>query len=214
MKLKGIAVIVTVLVITLADACEKTPEKSTTLVVPPITGGEMELVLPGEMVTYHLGIAPGTPGAANDDIVYPPGGPTYRAKVHEMDKPEWPAVPEVEKTIDALGGTIQCQYREYIETKAGEIRNNILYLFGEDTPGLSDPRDIEYYVEGLHAGIGIILGSHGYGGIAGQDKQSSKVIFQIDIAPQINPGVYAFNIVLMYEDEVIARFPCTINVKE
>lgn len=214
MKLKGIIVIVPVLLITLATACEKSPETSTTSNVSPITGEEMELIPPGEMVTLYLDVAPGTPGAASDDIVTPPGGFTYRANVHELDKPEWPAVPEVVKTIDALGGKIRCQYREYIETEAGEIRNNILYLSNEDALDLADPLDIDYYVEGLPAGIRIILGSYWYGGIAGQDKQSSKAIFQIDIASQVNPGLYAFNIVLMYEDEVIVRLPCTVNVKE
>jgi hypothetical protein len=214
MRLKGIIVIVTVFLITLNTACESTPETSTTSNVSPITGEGMELIPTGEMVMLHLDVAPGTPGAASDDIVTPPGGYTYRANVHELDKPEWPAVPEVVKTIDALGGTIRCQYREYIDTKAGEIRNNILYLSNEDAPDLADPLDIEYYVEGLPAGIGIILGSYWYGGIAGQDKQSSKAIFQIDIASQINPGEYTFSIVLMYEGEEIVALPCTINVTE
>lgn len=209
-----IGIIVVLLIMLAAAACEKNSETSAPSDIPPFTGGETELIPPGEMITHYLGVEPGTPGAASDDIVYPPGGPTYRAKVHEMGKPDWPPVEEITKSIAALGGTIRCQYREYIDFAAGEIRNNILYLFGEDAPDLTDPLDIEYYVAGLPDGIGIILGSHGYGGAAGHNEQSSKVVFQIDITPQVNPGEYTFYILLMYEGEQIAALPCMIKVNE
>jgi hypothetical protein len=215
MKNKLIIGIMMVLLIMLAAAaCEKNPETSAPSGIPPFTGGKMEPIPPGEMITHYLGVEPGTPGAANDDIVYPPGGPTYRAKVHEMDKPDWPPVEEVTKSIEALGGTMRCQYREYIDTATGEIRNNILYLFGEDAPDLTDPLDVEYYVAGLPDDIGIILGGHWYGGAAGHNMQSSKVVFQIDITPQVNPGECTFYIVLMYEGEQIAALPCMIKVIE
>ena len=208
----GIMIILSIMIS--ATACEKNQETYITKDMPPTTSGKTELIQPGEMISFHIGITPGTQGAANDDIVYPPGGPTYRAKVHELDKPEWHPVDEVEISINALGGIIRCQYREYIDTKAGEIRNNIIYLFGEDAPDLTDPLDIEYYVENLPAGIGIILGSHWYGGAAGHNMQSSKVVFQIDITSQVQPGEYTFNFILMYEGEEIARLPCTIDVIE
>ena len=217
MKRKGkfiVGIMTVLLIMLMVTACEKNQETSTTTDMPPTTSGKMELIQPGEMISFHLGITPGTPGAASDDIVTPPGGYTYRAKVHEMDKPEWPPVPEVEIATDALGGTIRYLYREYIETRAGEIRNNIIYLFGDDAPDLTEPLDIEYFVEDLPAGIGIILGSHWYGGAAGHNRQSSKAVFQIDIASQVKPGEYTFNFILMYEGEEIVRLPCTIDVIE
>ena len=215
MRRKVIFSIMMVLLITLAaTACEKTRETSTTTDIPPTTGGKTELIPPGELTSFHLDATPGTPGAANDDIVTPPGGDTYRAKVHQVGQPDWPPVPEVEITTDALGGTIRYLYREYIETKAGETRNNIVYLFGDDAPDLVDPLNVEHYVEDLPAGIGIILGSHWYGGAAGHNMQSSKAVFQIDIASQVATGEYTFNIILMYEGEEIVKLPCTLNVIE
>lgn len=213
MKLKVFIVIVTVLILLLVSpACEKNSETSTTSDVPTFTGEGTELIPLGELKQYCLDATPGTPGAANDDIVTPPGGLAYRAKVHEVGKPDWPPVEEVEKTTTALGGTIRCQYREYIETKAGETRNNILYLFGDDAPGLTDPLNVAYFVEGLPDGISIILGSHWYGGAAGHNIQSSKVIFRIDVASPVQTGKYIFNIILMYEGEEIATLPCTVSV--
>ena len=72
MKRKVIVGIMTLLHITLAaTACEKNPETSVTSDVPPLTGGETEPIPPGEMISFQLGVTPGTTGAANDDIVYP-----------------------------------------------------------------------------------------------------------------------------------------------
>ena len=209
-----IIVVIMISLIVMPTACANNSETSATTHKPTFAGGEMELIPPGEMITYHLDVAPGTPGAASDDIVTPPGGYTYRVKVLELDKPEWPPVDEIEISIDALGGTIRCQYREYIETKAGEIRNNILYLFGDEAPDLADPLDIEYYVGGLSGGISIMLGSKNYGGAAGHNIQSIKAVFQIDIASQVGMGEYTFFIILVYKGEEITTLPCTVSVIE
>jgi len=82
---------------------------------------------------------PGPPGAANDDIVYPPGGFTYRANVHQQGEPDWPPIQQTEVTLDALSGTVDIQYRDYIETEAGETRNNIIFLNGQNAPELLNP---------------------------------------------------------------------------
>ena len=209
-----IIVVIMISLIVMPTACANNSETSATLDMPIFTSGEAELILPGELMSFPLGATPGTPGVANDDIVTPPGGYTYRAKVHELGKPGWPPVLEVEKTINALGGNIRCQYREYIETKAGEIRNNILYLFGDEAPDLADPLDIEYYVGGLSGGISIMLGSKNYGGAAGHNIQSIKAVFQIDIASQVGMGEYTFFIILVYKGEEITTLPCTVSVIE
>jgi hypothetical protein len=64
------------------------------------------------------------PEAANDDVVSAPGGFTYRAGIHQQGEPDWPPVEESEITLDALSGTVDIRYREYIETEAGETRKN------------------------------------------------------------------------------------------
>jgi hypothetical protein len=156
----------------------------------------------------------GTPGAANDDIVFPPGGFTYRANVHQQGEPDWPPVQQTEVTLDALSGTVNIQYRDYIETEAGETRNNIIFLNGRDAPELSDPLKVQYHNEGLPDGIHVERDRQMYGGIGGQDKKSSRVVLLVHIAPQVKPGEYPFAIQLEYEGKDFGSIPCTIRVLE
>lgn len=157
---------------------------------------------------------PGPPGAAADDLVTPPGGFTYRANVHQQGQPDWPAVQQTEVTLEALSGTIDIKYRNYIETKAGETRNNIIFLFGKNAPELLHPLQVNYRAVGLPDGI--IVGRDGqmYGGIGGKDKKSSKVVLQIHIASHVKPGEYPFAIHLEYEGKDFGSLPCTIKVIE
>ncbi len=156
--------------------------------------------------------ASGTPGAANDDIVYPPGGFTYRANVHQQGERDWPAVQQTEVTLEALSGTIDIQYRDYIETKAGETRNNIFFLNGRNAPELLDPLQVYYVAVDLPDGITIERDRQMYGGIGGQDKTSSRVALEISIAPEVTPGEYPFLIHLEYEGKDFGGIPLMIKV--
>ena len=133
---------------------------------------------------------PGSSGAANDDIVYPPGGFTYRANVHQQGERDWPAVQQTEVTLEALSGAIDIEYRDYIETKAGETRNNIIFLNGQNAPELLDPLQVYYRAVDLPDGITIDRDGQMYGGIGGQDRKSSRVVLLIHIASQVKPGEY------------------------
>jgi len=158
--------------------------------------------------------AQGTPGAANDDVVSAPGGFTYRAGIHQEGQSDWPPVQEKETTIKALSGTIDFRYRDYIETKAGETRNNIIFLFGQKAPDLLDPLQVQYLAVDLPNGISIQRDQQMYGGIGGQDKKSSRVVLRISIASQVKPGEYLFAIHLEYEGRDFGSLPCTIKVIE
>jgi hypothetical protein len=158
--------------------------------------------------------ASGTRGAANDDIVYPPGGFTYRANVHQQGQPDWPAVQQTEITLEALSGTIDIQYRDYIETKAGETRNNILFLNGRNAPELLDPLQVYYRAVDLPDGITIERDRQMYGGIGGQDRKSSRVVLLIHIASQVKPGEYPFAIHLEYEGTEFGSLSCMVKVIE
>lgn len=155
-----------------------------------------------------------TSEAANDDIVFPPGGFTYRANVHQQGEPDWPPVQQTEVTLDALSGTVDIQYRAYIETKAGETRNNIIFLNGGNAPGLPDPLEIQYRAEGSPDGITLTWDREMYGGIGGQDRESSRVVLSIHIEPQVTLGEYAFSIHLEHEGKDFGSLPCTIKVLE
>ena len=156
----------------------------------------------------------GTPGAANDDIVYPPGGFTYRANVHQEGQPDWPAIQQTEVALEALSGTIDIQYRDYIETEAGETRNNIVFLSGKNAPELLDSLQIYYRAVEPPDGITVEQGKQMYGGIGGKDKKSSRVVLKINIASSVKPGEYPFVILLEYEGKDFGSIPCTIKVLE
>jgi hypothetical protein len=160
------------------------------------------------------GEPPGTPGAANDDIVTPPGGWTYRANVHVQGQPDWPPVHESVTALSTLSGSISIRYRDYIETKAGEIRNNIIFLDARNAPEITDALQISYRPEGLPAGITVERDRQMYGGIGGEGRKGSRVTLKINIAPQIKPGEYPFAIQLEYEGKDFGNLPCTIKVIE
>jgi len=156
----------------------------------------------------------GPSGAANDDIVYPPGGFTYRANVHQEGERDFPPVQQAEVTLEALSGTVDIQYRDYIETKAGETRNNIIFLSVKNAPELLDPLQIYFQAVGLPDGITVEQDRQMYGGIGGQDKESSRVLLLIHIAPQVEPGDYPLAIHLQYEGKDFGSILCTIRVVE
>jgi hypothetical protein len=155
---------------------------------------------------------PGTPGAANDDIVSAPGGFTYRASIHQQGQPDWPPVQQSETALSTPSGSTSIRYRYYIETKAGEIRNNIVSLDARNAPEILDPLQITYRPEGLPDGITIERGQQRYGGIGGKDKKGSIVVLKIQIAPDVKSGEYSFAIYLDYEGKELGSLPITVNV--
>jgi hypothetical protein len=208
-KLVVFSIILFVAMLMLSVSCAKVPASNSTQ--PPVSpappANTPETPPPGL-------VPPGTPGAANDDIVYPPGGFTYRSNVHQQGQPDWPPVPQNEITLATTSSTIDIQYREYIETKAGETRNNIIFLNGRSAPDISDPLQINYVAVGLPDGISIQKDQKMYGGIGGQDKKSARVVLKIFIASQVKPGEYPFSIHLEYDGKEIGSIPCTVKVLE
>jgi len=155
---------------------------------------------------------PDTPVLANDDIVFPPGTYTYRAKVIEEGQPRWPEVQETEVSVQAYGGIIYIRYRDFIETKAGERRNNIITLFARNASKQCDLLQVDYQAIGAPDDFSIAWDGHEYGGINAQDKTSSKILLQIDIMDDMRPGEYPFTIELECEGEVFNELPCTMSV--
>ena len=200
-----VIIIILVVVLAISISCKNTPPQ-------PIAP---EQALPAKQETPQTnpaGPPPGTLGAANDDVVSAPGGFTYRAGIHQEGQPDWPPVQEKETTIKAISGTIDFRYRDYIETKAGETKNNIIFLFGQKAPDLLDPLQVNYVAVDLPNGISIQRDQQMYGGIGGQDKKSSRVVLRISIASQVKPGEYPFAIQLEYEGKEFGSLPCTVKV--
>jgi len=169
-------------------------------------------------ILASVSCSPGPQGPANDDIVSPPGGITYRANVHQQGERDWPPVKQTKVTLQVLGGTIDIEYRDYIETRAGQTRNNIIFLSGRNAPDLLDPLKITYRPEGRPPvnhpeGITIARDGEMYGGIGGRDKKSSRVILVIHIDSRIKRGEYPFEIQLEYEGKIFGSLPVTVKVK-
>jgi len=156
-----------------------------------------------------MGSPPGTPGASADDIVTPPGGFTYRANVHQQSQPDWPPIPQTEVALKSFFRTINLKYRDYIETRAGETRNNIFFLKASGFPPMN-PLKVSYEAVDMPEGISVEKGRQLYGGIGGQNKKASNTLLKIHIASHVTPGEYPFTIRVGGFGSV----PCTVKVLE
>jgi hypothetical protein len=156
----------------------------------------------------------GGPGAVADDPVSTRSGIYYRADVLQRDKSERSVIPQTEVTLEALSGTIGIKYRDYIETKTGETKHNIIYLNAHDSPELLDPLHVNYHSVGLPNGIVIQRDGQMYGGFGQNDSRLFQVVLMISITPDIVSAEYPITISLEYEGKEIGSLPCMIKVIE
>jgi hypothetical protein len=140
-----------------------------------------------------------------DDIIPTPGGLAYRANVHQEGVANpWPPI---ENEYVVLSGNIYSPlitYRDYIETEAGTSRNNILHV---NTAG-REIRKLELYTGDIPAGIEVKRG------IQWQGPGSAAQVLVIEIAADIPPTEYAFEIGVEINGTDCGTVPCTINVVE
>jgi hypothetical protein len=145
---------------------------------------------------------------APDDIVDTPGGSYYRANVHQqgVENP-WSHIETVGVQLVNGSDVIYVGYRSNIETKAGEIRNNILNIRKEnglfDGGGLSS---IRLYSIGTLSGLRLF--QEGGGGFPG----TIASVLVIEIPPDTKPGQYNLEIGLEILGTDYGTIPCTINV--
>jgi hypothetical protein len=65
-----------------------------------------------------------------DDVVSTPGGLAYRANIHEQGvKNPWPPIESTEVVLGGPPDVTRVSYRDHIETKAGQTRNNIFCIY-------------------------------------------------------------------------------------
>ena len=145
---------------------------------------------------------------AADDIVYTPGGPAYRGNFHQegVTNP-WPTI----SANDVFLGDSDNEflfyllYRDYIETRAGEARNNILYLQTPEKDVIIN--SIELYTSGTPSKINVV-----------ECMRYSGPLFRfipvlsIEIAEDAAPGEYMFEIGFIINDTDYGMVPCTIKV--
>ena len=143
----------------------------------------------------------GTPYENPDDVVPTPGGPQYRANVQMAGQENpWPPIQTNEA---ALGGdTVYIRYRDYIETEAGQKRNNIVSV---RTPGY-DIKDVNLRVTSLPSGIGVRQGMEWHG------LRTIARVLVVETAPGLAPGEFTFEIGVEIEGKEYGNIPCSIKV--
>jgi hypothetical protein len=143
---------------------------------------------------------------APDDIVTVPGGPAYRANVHAAGKKNpWPDIESKTVVLTNNSCTARINYRDYIETKAGETRNNI---FTVELPDNKEVTDVIVTVADVPDGMIISQGEK-----AGVHVRMKRVMV-IEISEQVIPGEYDFEVEVNINGEDYGKVPCIIEVLE
>ncbi len=148
-----------------------------------------------------LGCRP--PGQQPDDIVITPGGSSYRANVHQVGvRDRWP---EIQQSTVVLADNVTITYRADMETRAGESRNNLIFM---RIPGRHDLKtsDLNLSASNLPPGISVKEGEAG-----GLPANIAKLLI-IEISQDVKPGEYTFEIGVEFEGKDYGRIPCTIKV--
>jgi hypothetical protein len=140
---------------------------------------------------------------AADDIVIAPGGITYRANVQEVgEENPWPPIKVTNVTLSSLSRKIIVGYRDHIETRAGETRNNI-FMVGREA---SKNSRLNLYATQIPSGVELtqtmVLG------------RTLFAVLVIKVAPEVAPGQYNFEIGLEVNGWDYGTVPCTIEVIE
>jgi hypothetical protein len=144
-----------------------------------------------------------------DDIMPAPGmGPAYRANIHEQGKENpWPSIKTTGFKIIRGTDEATVYYRKYIETKAGETRNNIIKAFipFKDNNHV-DFKSLEIYTTGVPAGITLSIG----GNWSGSNSRNAYLV--IDVSSGLSTGPYKFDIGILINGDDYGTLPCTINI--
>jgi hypothetical protein len=169
---------------------------------------EVEAHTPIAVGAYTLGTINFT---AADDLSATPGGITYAANVvginssGEQEPNPWPPIESVTKTLGNGLENITVQYRAYIESQAGQTRNNIFWITRATR---FEDNNLVLYQSTRPDGIELTWAAGA--GLPG----TLMAILMINISPQVLPGEYMFRIIIEIDGQQYDSVPCTINVIE
>ena len=141
---------------------------------------------------------------APDDIMpVPGGGPAYRANVHQqgVENP-WPPIEVTDVYLGSGSNEAHIYYRNHIETKSGENRNNVIKVIIPN----KEVRSLSLYTNDIHDGITLTDGMQW----TGPSARASVLV--IEIAPDFAPGEFRLEIGLEINGEDYGTVPCTIEV--
>jgi hypothetical protein len=151
-------------------------------------------------------------GEADDIIPVPGGGPMYRANVHEQGvKNPWPPIDSAEITIGEPPDIAQITYRDYIETEAGQTRNNLFTIYLPNAVS-SDTTYIKTVLQAVDVPSGITVTQDDWEWHGADPARRSTTALIIEIAPQLGPGDYVLDFNVNINTKEYGTIPCTINV--
>ena len=152
-----------------------------------------------------MGSLPTNPSEAPDDIVVTPGGNAYRANVHQQGvSDKWPPIETVETRLANGSDAVFVRYRSNITTRAGEVRNNLLYVRREG--GTFERETIQLYTVGAPAGMPFLQAQAS--GLLG----TLAALLVIEIPKGFAPGRYDFAIGIKIDGKDYGTLPCTVEV--
>ena len=153
----------------------------------------------------QTGSSPSPAGTkAPDDLVNTPGGTAYRAgSQQERVENNWPAIETASVALGTGLDVLNIHYRAYIESKAGETRNNII---GVSKDGGLVGKNLSLYTVGVPEGLKItILNGVGLPG-------ALAAVLAIEIKPGVTSGEYTFKIGIEIDARDYSTIPCTVKV--
>jgi hypothetical protein len=171
------------------------------------------LVISGCYIDRNGGSISSPDGQAADDIVTSPGlGPQYRANVHQegVENP-WLPIQTTEVVLGDSTDAVRVSYRDYVETKARQSRNNIfcIYLPNVDVNMNLEAMSVSLKAVNLAAGITVTQGEEWHGA---DPARQSKVVLEIEISQQVEPGEYKIEVSVGIDGKDYGQVPCTIRV--
>ena len=154
---------------------------------------------------------------AADDIIESPNGPAYRANFNQEGvENSWLSIETTELILGNKNADDACSlddcliltYRDYIESRVGEARNNILYIKATD----QDINNLNLYAYDVPIGIEVKEKMRWQGSSL---SEFVPVLF-IEVSQNIIPGDYTFKIGIEVNNQGYGTvpIPCTIRVIE
>lgn len=185
------------------------------LLLPACNSGSTTTHVPITTASTAVGPSPFPNEEAYDAIIVSPDGPVYW---HHL-------VDSTQVSLGGNGNTIKVGYRAYIETRAGETRNNIVAItvpvtIPTDFSDISDSdisdfndylASVDLYTLGMPQGIAVweIMGY-----IPLPFRPVVRHVLLIEISQEVQAGEYSFEIGFVVAGVDYGTVPCTIKVLE
>lgn len=141
---------------------------------------------------------------APDDIMpVPGGGPVYRANFHQegIENP-WPPIEITKVFLGSGSNEAHIYYRDYIETKAGETRNNVIKVIMPS----KEVRSLSLYAIDVPDGISLTDGMRW----SGPNAMASVLVIEISL--DVALGQYTIEIGVEIDGKNYGKVPCIIKV--